>query len=330
MALSDTQRKLEEDFARAAGLSDNLEDRLRQFCGQREHMDGEIDEANAALKAARDKLISLDSLSGEDSDLARRLHGVRALQQDLRSLDHRLDTLQMSVQSLGGQFHTSETAALGKDVVTLRKNLDSQNQKTNKVEAQLAATLERRATDALDEIRVWLKTAHDRLAWCHDVSGDRYSVDAKLAVTRDLLGQLEQGEEKLREAENKVDIVKPLASNQKSQDLEQSCQRAANDWQLFVEELHSTKCELETALSRWQGFSQNYDSFAQWLKESETKLRHENIARPDLDSKRHMLDTLKVCTVLSYYSLLCLFFIILLREMAFLSFFYCIVCIHRR
>lgn len=54
------------------------------------------------------------------------------------------------------------------------------------------------------------------------------------------------------------------------------------------------RCELETALTHWQGFSQNYETLAQWLKETEAKLRTENTTRSDLDSKRHMLDTLKV------------------------------------
>lgn len=105
----------------------------------------------------------------------------------------------------------------------------------------MQATLEHRGTDALDELNVWLKTARERLAWCRDASGDRYSVDAKLAIVKDLVGQLEHGEEKLRQAENKVDIIKRLVGEQRCRELEQGCEQTNADWQTFVAELHNTK-----------------------------------------------------------------------------------------
>lgn len=77
VTLSEVQRRLEEDFAKAAGLSDSLEERLQQFWSEREHMDGEIDQMSAVLKAHREKLIGLDSLTGDENDLARRLNEAR-------------------------------------------------------------------------------------------------------------------------------------------------------------------------------------------------------------------------------------------------------------
>ena len=109
------------------------------------------------------------------------------------------------------------------------------------VENQLQATLERRGTDALDELTVWLKTAGDRLKWCRDVNGDRYSVDAKLAVVKDLLGQLPNGEEKLHTAQKKIDSIKSALNEQRCHEMEQTCRQKYDEWQDFVSDLHNTR-----------------------------------------------------------------------------------------
>ena len=71
------QQSAEKDFIHLAELCETLESRLQQFCSDREHVDSEIDQIAATLSSAREKLINLDSLTGDENDLVRRLNGVK-------------------------------------------------------------------------------------------------------------------------------------------------------------------------------------------------------------------------------------------------------------
>ena len=54
---------------------------------------------------------------------------------------------------------------------------------------------------------------------------------------------------------------------------------------------------------QWQGYDELYENLAQWLKETEAKVRNESGLRPDLDSKQAQRDTFKVCENLQFLSL---------------------------
>ena len=47
-------------------------------------------------------------------------------------------------------------------------------------------------------------------------------------------------------------------------------------------------------MHQWQGYDELYENLAQWLKETEAKVRNESGLRPDLDSKQAQRDTFKV------------------------------------
>lgn len=78
----------------------------------------------------------------------------------------------------------------------------------NYVNDQVEDNLEDALEEQVEEVRVeqqrWLNTAREKVDWCADVSGDKYSVEAKLATIVDLLGSVQQGEEKTGIAAKKV------------------------------------------------------------------------------------------------------------------------------
>ena len=47
-------------------------------------------------------------------------------------------------------------------------------------------------------------------------------------------------------------------------------------------------------MHQWHGYDELYENLAQWLKETEGKVRSESGLRPDLDSKQFQRDTFKV------------------------------------
>lgn len=52
--------------------------------------------------------------------------------------------------------------------------------------------------------------------------------------------------------------------------------------------------KLQTSVTQWQEYDQQYDVLSQWLKDTDVQIRSESTLKPDLDSKREQLKTLKV------------------------------------
>ena len=47
-------------------------------------------------------------------------------------------------------------------------------------------------------------------------------------------------------------------------------------------------------MQQWQGYDEVYESFSQWLKDTENKLRNHSGLQPDLPAKVAQLNELKV------------------------------------
>lgn len=54
-------------------------------------------------------------------------------------------------------------------------------------------------------------------------------------------------------------------------------------------------------MSQWQGYDEVYDGMAQWVKDTETKVRNDSGLQPDLPSKTEQLDDFKVIPELFQY-----------------------------
>ena len=57
------------------------------------------------------------------------------------------------------------------------------------------------------------------------------------------------------------------------------------------------RTKLESCMQQWQGYDEVYDSMAQWVKDTEVKVRNESGLKPDLPSKVDQLKNFKVCHI---------------------------------
>ena len=80
------------------------------------------------------------------------------------------------------RYPSAETANLAKDAVVLSKKFDSVLNRGDKIGDMLQGTLEQHATDAQQQRMRWVQAAREKMGWCGDIAGDRYSVEAKLAT----------------------------------------------------------------------------------------------------------------------------------------------------
>ena len=75
--LADTQQVLDAQFAHAAELSDQLEQRLSDFSTQRDQLVSEISDVTSWLTATRERLVQLDDTSGSDQALLENLNKAK-------------------------------------------------------------------------------------------------------------------------------------------------------------------------------------------------------------------------------------------------------------
>ena len=93
------------------------------------------------------------------------------------------------------------------------------------VTSALEQTLEQQADKDVREAQRWLAQMHEKLAWCADTAGDKYSLEAKQAALREMMGGLGGGEEKCALAIQQLDDLIKVAPESKRAELLQ--QRAA-------------------------------------------------------------------------------------------------------
>ena len=165
------------------------------------------------------------------------------------------------------------------------------------VEDALSCALEQRVNEAQVEHVTWLGSAQDKVGWCSDLSGDRYAIEAKLATVSELLSATPAGEQKVTAVVNKWDLLRVAMPAERRPELDEKKSKASSDWRDFVDKLMETKTRLETCMHQWQGYDEVYETFSQWVKDTENKLRALSALQPNLAAKTAQLSEVKVSAV---------------------------------
>lgn len=96
----------------------------------------------------------------------------------------KIAALMDKAEAMQTKFPSAETSNLAKDAAVLKKKFDSVVNRGDKIEDMLLGTLEQHCQDAQQQQQRWLNAALEKVSWCGDIAGDRYSVEAKLATIK--------------------------------------------------------------------------------------------------------------------------------------------------
>lgn len=75
-------------------------------------------------------------------------------------------------------------SSLAKDANVLAKKFESLVGRAERIDDTLVGALEQHCQDAQQQQARWLAAAREKVAWCGDIGGDRYSVEAKLSTLK--------------------------------------------------------------------------------------------------------------------------------------------------
>lgn len=75
-------------------------------------------------------------------------------------------------------------SSLAKDANVLAKKFEALVGRTERIDETLTGTLEQHCQEAQQQLVRWLDAAQEKVVWCGDIGGDRYSVEAKLSTIK--------------------------------------------------------------------------------------------------------------------------------------------------
>ncbi|KAL5008450.1 hypothetical protein ScPMuIL_014031 [Solemya velum] len=292
-ALMNAQETITTQFQRASVLAGKLENTMADFSGERHGLQDEIEAETAWLNQLKDQLAKCDDMSGTDQEVVERLKACKVLQEEMIPHKKRIADLQEKTNMLQTKYPSAETNSLAKDAVVLLKKLESVSNRADKIEDMLQTSLEQHCQDSQQLQQRWLNTVREKVTWCGDVAGDRYSLDAKLGTIKDLLASVKEGEQKVAFVEYKVDLVKPVLARQKQMELDEQKKQTVESWVTLVDQMEQTQSKLENSVDQWMKYDNRYEALSQWLKDMEARVRNEASLKPDLPSKTQQAELFK-------------------------------------
>ncbi|XP_076463750.1 muscle-specific protein 300 kDa-like isoform X7 [Babylonia areolata] len=292
-SLESTQRDLEEKFERAHSLANQLSATMADFSEEQRGLHGAMDQETEWLNQLKDLLSRCDDMSGEDRDIIARLSDCKALQEDLASHKKKVAAIQDKTAALLSKYPSVEMSSLAKDANVLAKKLESMVGRAERIEDTLLGALEQHCLEAQQQQERWLSAAKEKVAWCGDLGGDRYSVEAKLSTMKELTKNMEEGERKRAEALARLEAVRSVLPRARLTDLEHRSKTLEKDWNHLVGQMDQTQDKLEGSVKQWEAYDTQHEALSQWLRDTEAYLRAEATLKPDLTTKKKQLDFFK-------------------------------------
>lgn len=108
--------------------------------------------------------------------------------------------------------------------------------------AALTNAVERRADEAVQDAIRWVDQANEKVAWCSDVSGDKFNILSKQTTAKELAESASIGTEKIRTALRKVELVEvamPEAAERMK--LGEQAKTLQDQWQRFLTSVDDTR-----------------------------------------------------------------------------------------
>ncbi|KAH9507324.1 hypothetical protein Btru_056910, partial [Bulinus truncatus] len=291
--LAASHQDIQKQFQKAGSLANQLESMMNTFTDEHQGLQQEMTDETEWMNQLKEALSKCDDVSGNKEDLIQRYETSKHLLQELASHQRHIDAIQQRTDALQKKYPSSETVSLAKDGTVVSKKFESLTQRADRIQSSLVGQLEQQCSDAQQQQMRWLTSAKEKVAWCGDIAGDKYSIEAKLATIKDLKASIQEGEQKRQEAINRLDAIKSILPKSKQAEFEANHKIMEKEWQNLIQSLNQTQSKLENSLDQWQEHDQKYEVVSQWLKDIEGNMRTEAALRPDLNGKKEQLEFFK-------------------------------------
>ncbi|XP_025103982.1 nesprin-1-like isoform X4 [Pomacea canaliculata] len=291
--LEAAQQEIRKQFQQAETLANQLSATMSDFSTEQQDLQKAMQEENEWLNQLKEVLSVCDDTSGEDPAIIKRLKNCRELQTELETHKKKITAIQEKTAVLHSKYPSVEMSSLAKDANVLAKKFEALVGRTERIDETLTGTLEQHCQDAQQQLVRWLDAAQEKVVWCGDIGGDRYSVEAKLSTIKDLNSSVDEGEQRRAQAVARLEALRSVLPRSKLMELEQQSKHLDKEWLQLIGQMEKTQSKLEKSVDQWQVYDGQYEELSHWLRDTDSSLRSEAALQPDLQSKRKQLDLFK-------------------------------------
>lgn len=204
--------------------------------------------------------------------------------------------LQLTNDEQGNQEVQETVKSINKRYKNLVKN-------TQKAIARLEESLEiyQQFSDLQKAYQDYQKQLWDRLATYTDYSGNKATLQSRLAKVIELQDQSAEGNLKLQSLVDHVNNKTGKLPGRAKESMEREVNNLKFDFEKFITALSDVKHNLEGRLQQWSEYEGSFDRLLQWLSEAETALKNYTL-RSTLEEKQEQLEKYQVKYLIFYFS----------------------------
>lgn len=286
-------QNLEGQFVELVQIHENLKATVENLTRETSALDDEVDSYSNWVEEVREKISNLDDIQEDGDQLVDKVREAKSLQIELTARETKLGELYSKQTDLAKRFETTSpiTVASG-DVSVVKKKHSAALARASVLEKNLKRVLEERAIEAKRDQQVWMSNASDKVNWCLDKSGDRFSVEAKITTINELFKTLPDGKEKTNTALKRLHNLEAI--HDRPQDVLNEATKINDEWQKYVNNVEKAKLDLESLLDKWKEYEELHDNLNNWLKKIDSSVRKETaVSLPSLTTKQDHVETLQ-------------------------------------
>ncbi|KAK6181528.1 hypothetical protein SNE40_009363 [Patella caerulea] len=221
------------------------------------------------------------------------LERLKTIQEDINSRQRDMDSLSDSAQDL---------LRLSTDtrVISQASQLSTKYQTLNVNIKELIRRWEQYAADhqaynsSLDQCKSWLIEMRSKVSDVSETSGDKQTLQQRLARVQDLMVEKEEGLHMLQISLDNLQVVLPNTSVTGRDNMRREMQLLQQEYDSLSADLNDTKLRQDSCLSQWTVYDDSTEQLERWLHDLENQVYTESQVQNTLQEKKLQLERIKV------------------------------------
>ncbi|RUS81756.1 hypothetical protein EGW08_010510, partial [Elysia chlorotica] len=235
-----------------------------------------------------------------DIDLKATLPEKQAQLQKLKSLQAEVGQHQSDLDKLSDAAQDLVRVSADSRVMSQASQLSTKHQSATINIKELCRRWEQFVLDhqayiqAFDQCRTWLGQMKGKVATVVDTSGDKDTVQDRLAQVQELLNEKEEGLHMLQVTMDSLQVVLPNTSVGGRDSLRRDMTQLQQDYDALSASLGEAKAQLAGTLAQWTVYDDSVEQLQRWLADLQTQVDADSVLQNTLQEKKLQLERVKV------------------------------------
>ncbi|KAJ8984006.1 hypothetical protein NQ317_006860, partial [Molorchus minor] len=276
---------LNDQFAELEANALQLESVTSTFGEKEASIRKEIKNVGNKVSVLREEIIKCEDLSGDNSKIVERLLKVRQLKPELEICDKEIKHIDQNIQQMKQSYPTIGESTIPKEQQLLKKRYDAIATQTNKIENSLLSFLKKFHNEKYGALQRIIATHREKVQWCRpEPASDKYNLQVKLNALEPIQAALVDCEKRKTELESSIKLLQQTETPESIKLLNAERDHLLLDLEGLKQDYQNTKTLLETDIALHDKYEQISEAVANWLKETETRVKAESTLQMDLNN----------------------------------------------